>query len=270
MSTPIDRRRFVAAGLLSAGLPLRLVAADAPLHSLSARHAYVGNLDQTLLAIDADRPVQIASISKLITAWVVMSAGLPEDETIRIETADAVRSEHTRSGLKIGSRWRRGQLLEWLLVTSDNRAAAALERTFPGGYDEFRYAMRALMTQMQLFSFDFGDASGLSPLNRASARDLGVLLVTLAQLPRFRALSQQTSVGGKLNVNRFAHDRSVDLLTGKTGFTSTAGFCLAEAEEFSGRVVAMVILNAADREARARDMNRLRRFTRERMVSAAS
>lgn len=265
------RRRLLSAGLLApvAGLlPSFSDAATERLPGLSARHAYVGNLDQTLLAIDADRPVQIASISKLISAWVVLSAELPLNETIRIEQVDVVSSEHTRSSLPVGSRWRREQLLEWLVVTSDNRAAAALARTFPGGWEEFRYAMRALMTQMQLFSFDFGDAAGLSPVNQASARDLGVLLVTLAQIPYFQSLSRKTTVGGKLNVNRFAHDRSVSLLAGKTGFTSLAGFCLAEAEQFDGRVVAMVVLNASDREARARDMNRLRSFARENLAKA--
>lgn len=271
MSSLLVRRRLLAAGLLAPSLLLPSFAGAAAvdrLPGLSARHAYVGSLDDTLLAIDAERPVQIASISKLITAWVVLSAELPLGESVRIEQDDVVRSEYTHSSLAVGSRWRREQLLEWLVVTSDNRAAAALARTFPGGWEEFRYSMRALMTQMQLFSFDFGDAAGLSSTNRASARDLGVLLVTLAQIPYFQALSRKTAVGGKLNVNRFAHDRSVALLAGKTGFTSAAGFCLAEAEQFGGRVVAMVVLNAADREARARDMARLRSYTRERLGTA--
>jgi serine-type D-Ala-D-Ala endopeptidase (penicillin-binding protein 7) len=271
MDSLLTRRRLLAGGLLTPAVLLPSMAGAAVtdrLPGLSARHAYVGSLDDTLLAIDADRPVQIASISKLITAWVVLTAELPLAETIRIEQDDVVRSEHTRSSLAVGSRWQREQLLEWLVVASDNRAAAALARTYPGGWDEFRYAMRALMTQMQLFSFDFGDAAGLSSVNQASARDLGVLLVTLAQIPYFQALSRKTAVGGKLNVNRFAHDRSVALLAGKTGFTSAAGFCLAEAEQFGSRVVAMVVLNASDREARARDMTRLRNYARERLSGA--
>ena len=271
MPSHLSRRRLLAGGLLAPTLCLPALAgatAADRLPGLSARHAYVGSLDDTLLAIDAERPVQIASISKLITAWVVLSAELPLGESIRIEQDDVVRTEYTRSSLEVGTRWRREQLLEWLVVTSDNRAAAALARSFPGGWEEFRYSMRALMTQMQLFSFDFGDAAGLSSTNRASARDLGVLLVTLAQIPYFQDLSRKTAVGGKLNVNRFAHDRSVALLAGKTGFTSAAGFCLAEAEQFGGRVVALVVLNAADREARARDMARLRSYARERLGTA--
>jgi len=270
MNSFLTRRRLLVSGLLAPGIllpsPATATVADR-LPGLSARHAYVGSLDDTLLAIDADRPVQIASISKLITAWVVLTAELPLTETLRIEQDDVVQSEHTASSLPVGSRWRREQLLEWLVVASDNRAAAALARTFPGGRDEFRYAMRALMTQMQLFSFDFGDSSGLSSSNQASARDLGVLLVTLAQIPYFQMLSRKTAVGDKMNVNRFAHDSSVALLAGKTGFTSAAGFCLAEAEQFGGRIVAMVVLNAANREARAQDMNRLRRYARERLGS---
>jgi serine-type D-Ala-D-Ala endopeptidase (penicillin-binding protein 7) len=121
---------------------------------------------------------------------------------------------------------------------------------------------------MQLFSFDFGDPSGLSNTNKASARDLGVLLVTLSQLPWFRELARKTSIGGRPNVNRFAHDQSVSLLAGKTGFTSAAGYCLAEAEQFGSRVYAMVVLKSVGREARAEDMNRLRRFTRQYVAAA--
>lgn len=257
----VARRRLLGAALL---LPIAgWAAADEAWPRLTARHAYVGNLERTLLAQDADTPVQIASITKLITASVVLAAELPLDETIRIDAEDIRLSQYTGSSLPEGSRWRRRQLLEWMLVTSDNRAAAALARSFPGGWAEFRYAMQALMTQMQLFSFDFGDSSGLSGINRASARDLGTLLVTLSQQPFFRQLARQSAVGGKPNVNRFAHDPGVALLSGKTGFTSAAGYCLAQAEQFGSEVVAMVVLRAADRESRAQDMNKLRWFTRQ-------
>lgn len=253
------RRRLVFGGALWPVLALGQTAYP----PLSARHVYVGNFNETVLAVDADVPVQIASITKLVTAWVVLTAGLPMDERILITPDDLARSAYTASALAPGSAWSREALLEWLLVASDNRAAAALARAFPGGWPEFQYQMRALMTQMQLLSFDFGDSSGLSPVNQASARDLGVLLVTLAQLPWFQGLARKTAVGGKLNVNRFAHDRSVHMLAGKTGFTSAAGHCLALAESFDERVYALVVLNSAGREARAQDMNRLREYTRQ-------
>jgi serine-type D-Ala-D-Ala endopeptidase (penicillin-binding protein 7) len=260
------RRRFLlgSLALVSCREALALAQPDPP--RLSARHAYVGNLRETLLAVAAETPVPIASVSKLVTALVILSAELPPDEKIRIDAADVAASGHTASGVAVGTTWRREQLLEWLLVASDNRAAAALARTFPGGWPEFQYAMRALLTQMQLFSFDFGDSSGLSAFNKASARDLGVLLVLLSQWPWFRNLAKKPSVGSKMNVNRFAHDRSVALLAGKTGFTAAAGYCLAMAEQFDDQVYALVVLNARDREARAQDMNALRRFTRQTLV----
>jgi D-alanyl-D-alanine carboxypeptidase len=261
------RRRFLlgSLALVSCGEALALGEPGPP--RLAARHAYVGNLNETLLAVDADTAVPIASVSKLVTALVVLSAELPLAEKIRISQDDVVASAHTASGVAVGSSWRREELLEWLLVASDNRAAAALARSFPGGWPAFQYAMRALLTQMQLFSFDFGDASGLSAFNKASARDLGVLLVLLSQWPWFRQLATRPSVGGKMNVNRFAHDRSVALLAGKTGFTAAAGYCLALAEQFDDRVFALVVLNARDREARARDMNALRRYTRQQLAA---
>jgi D-alanyl-D-alanine carboxypeptidase len=260
-----DGRRKLLLGALG-GLccsPWQALAAPSP--RLTARHAYIGNLDDTLLAIDADVPVPIASVSKLITAWVVLSAELPMDEKIRVTEADAVFSGHTASNLPVGSSWRRQDLLEWLLVTSDNRAAATLARSFPGGWPEFQYSMRALITQAQLFSFDFGDSSGLSSYNKASARDLGVLMLLLAQSPWFQRLARKPTMGSKMNVNRFAHDPGVGILAGKTGFTAAAGYCLAMAEQFDGKVFALVVLNARDREARAQDMNELRRFTRQQL-----
>ena len=260
---PVSRRRLLLGSLgwlacrpgFAAGVPMP--------PQLTARHAYVGNLNHTLLELNADAAVPIASVSKLVTAWVVLCAELPLDEKIRVTEADAAFSLHTASNLPVGSVWRREELLEWLLVASDNRAAAALASSFPGGWPEFRYSMHSWLTQMQLSSFDFGDSSGLSALNKASARDLGVLLVMLSQLPWFQALSRKSAVGGKANVNRFAHDRSVSLLAGKTGFTAAAGYCLAMAEQFGGQVFALVVLNSRDREARAQDMNALRRFTRQ-------
>lgn len=261
------RRRLLLGGLAGLCCAPLLAAPPSVLPRLTARHAYVGNLNDTLLAHDADVPVPIASVSKLITAWVILSADLPLAEKIRVSEADVALSQHTASNLAVGSTWRREELLEWLLVASDNRAAATLARSFPGGWPEFQYAMRALLTQMQLFSFDFGDSSGLSAFNRASARDLGVLLVQLSQLPWFQSLARRPAVGGKMNVNRFAHDRSVALLAGKTGFTAAAGYCLALAEDFAGQVFALVVLNARDREARAQDMNALRRFTRQALAA---
>ena len=261
------RRRFLLGGLaLLSWREVCALARDGP-PKLSARHAYVGNLNDTLLAADADVAVPIASVSKLITAWVILSAGLPLDEKVRISDADVAFSKQTASNVAVGSTWRREELLEWLLVASDNRAAAALARTYPGGWPEFQYSMRALITQMQLFSFDFGDSSGLSAFNKASARDLGVLLVLLSQSPWFQGLAKRPSVGSKMNVNRFAHDRSVSLLAGKTGFTAAAGYCLAMAEQFDDQVFALVVLNARDREARAQDMNALRQFTRQQLAA---
>lgn len=261
----LTRRQLLLGGLL---LPATAMPAFAAAPRLTARHAFIGNYRDTLLEIDADKPVQIASITKLITAWVVLNADLSLTEKLKVTDEDVRFSHYTQSSLPVGTVWRREELLEWLLVTSDNRAAATLSRTFPGGWTEFQYEMRALMTQMQLFSFDFGDSSGLSNMNMGSARDLGYLLVTLSQLTWFQRHSRKTAVGGKMNVNRFAHDQSVGLLAGKTGFTSAAGYCLAEAEQFGEKVMAMVVLKSADRESRAQDMNKLRRFAREQLATA--
>jgi len=257
------RRELLLGGLaLAVCGSLGAMPQELALPKLSARHAFIGNLNDTLLAINADVAVPIASVSKLITALVVLGAELPMDEKIRITDVDVARSQHTKSSLAVGTVWRREELLEWLLVASDNRAAAALARSVPGDWPEFQLSMRMLITQMQLFSFDFGDSSGLSGFNRANARDLGVLLMLLSQNPWFQRLARKPAVGAKMNVNRYAHDHSVALLAGKTGFTSAAGYCLAQAEAFGDQVFALVVLHARDRDSRARDMNALRRYAR--------
>ena len=257
------RRRF-----LPGRVALALALAEAPPPRLSARHAFVGNLNETLLAVDAETAVPIASVSKLVTALVILSAELPLAEKIRISAEDVTASAHTASGLAVGSSWRREELLEWLLVAPPTTGRPPHWRAAsPAAGRNSAMRCAALLTQMQLFSFDFGDSSGLSAFNKASARDLGVLLVLLSQWPWFRNLATRPGVGSKTNVNRFANDRSVALLAGKTGFTAAAGYCLAMAEQFDDRVFALVVLNARDREARAQDMNALRRYTRQQLAA---
>lgn len=224
-------------------------------------------MNDTLLAYQADTPVQIASITKLVTAWVILSSQLSMTEAIRITREDELNTESTRSNLPIGSVWTREQLLEWLLIASDNRAAAALARSFPGGWKEFQWSMRYMMAQIHLSSFDFGDPSGLSPVNKASARDLGLLILILSQDPWFHTITRRGSLRGAPNTNRFSRNQSIQLMAGKTGFTSLAGFCLAQAEQIGRQNYALVVLNSASSDARVQDINLLRAYVQQRVGS---
>lgn len=253
----LKRRKLLGLGAFML-LPGISLAAPAPLPRISARHAFAGNFNDTYFNKAADVPVAIASITKLITAWAVLSSDQSLDERIQITQADVIKSEYTKSGLPPGSIWRREQLLEWLLIGSDNRAAAALSRTYPGGHSSFLYAMRSLATGMQLLNLDFGDPAGLSVHNQASARDLAILILTLAQLPWFRQLTQRSAVHGHSNTNRWAHDQSVQLMAGKTGFTTNAGYCLAQAEKINDQTIALVVLQSASKDARTRDISIMR------------
>lgn len=262
------RRRLLAASGAALLLPPWAHGAlpGSALPRLTARHAYVGNMNDTLVAYNADTPVQIASITKLVTAWVILSSQLPMNESIRIIREDELNTESTRSYLPIGSVWSREQLLEWLFITSDNRAAAALARSFPGGWKEFQWSMRYMMAQIHLSSFDFGDPSGLSPINKASARDLGLLILILSQDPWFQAMSRRGSHRGAPNTNRFSRNDSIQLMAGKTGFTSLAGFCLAQAEQIGDKTYALVVLNSASSDARVNDINLLRAYVQQRLT----
>ena len=217
-----------------------LVLACATAHAdLRLRSAHVLVVDEetgeVLLRKDGDTPAPIASLTKLMTAMVVLDAGQDAAEPIRISSADLDRLKHTRNGLPVGAVLPRGDLLELSLIASDNRATSALARHYPGGSDAFAEAVRAKIAALGLEHTHIEEPTGLSPNNRSSAQDLVKVLRAAggyAEIARITSKDRHVvRLNGRRtwkvrNTNRFVGAPGWNISLSKTGFTNEAGRCL--------------------------------------------
>lgn len=223
---------------------------------------------QVLLQKDAGTAAPIASLTKLMTAMVVLDAGQDMRETVRIDDADRDTLKNTRAGVRIGALATRDTLLELTLIASDNHAAAALARSFPGGPAAFAQAVQRKIDALGLSQTTLVEPTGLSPLNLASALDMvKVLQATnayplIAQITSLRTL--EVHVNGSpaqvRNTNRLVGSPGWDILSSKTGFTNDAGRCLTMSLRAGGRTVSVVLIGAQAPSVRARDALTIRRW----------
>jgi D-alanyl-D-alanine endopeptidase (penicillin-binding protein 7) len=214
----------------------------------------------------AQRP--IASLTKLMTAMVIFDAGLPLDELIEITRADRDTLKGTRSRLQYGSVFTRYDLLQAALGASDNRAAAALARTYPGGTDAMIQVMNATAQQLGMTQTRYTDASGLDSGNVSTAEDLAKLVLATAKHPLFRVLTTNASFSvtdlwntsdvGFVNTNRLVRGESWEIGLSKTGYTADAGNCLVMQATIAQRPVIIVLLNSWGKLSRVGDSNRIR------------
>ncbi len=226
------------------------------------------NNSEVLAARRADKQQPIASLTKLMTALVVLEAGLPMDEVIKISRDDYDALKHTYSRLVSGDKFTREQLLLLALMSSENRAAAALARTFPGGTAAFVATMNAKASKLGMTNTRFMDSSGLSEQNVSTAQDLVKLIKAAYAKPTIRKFStqvEQTVKPGKrklhfVNSNRLVRYRSKDWRIGlqKTGYTNEAGRCLVMQSRIDGREVIMVLLDSYGSLTRFADAKRVR------------
>jgi D-alanyl-D-alanine endopeptidase (penicillin-binding protein 7) len=281
-------RAFAIVVLL--GLPLAAVAgAPVTRHSNSGRAAvaeltkegdpnvrstgvfvYDPTTGQTLFAKNADQQAPMASITKLMTAMVVLDANLPLDAAIEITADDVDRVKNTTSRLPVGSRFRRDDLMRLALMASENRAAAALGRTYPGGLEAAVAAMNAKAQTLGLTQTHYVDSSGLSPQNVSSPSDLGKLVAAASsyELIREYTTTQAVSVQlpdskRKMNfVNTNALVRSSDWKIGlsKTGYINEAGKCLVMQAMIANQPIVIVLLDSWGRLTRVADANRIRHW----------
>lgn len=217
---------------------------------------------------NADRPRAIASLTKLMTAVVIMDSGLPLDETIEITKADRDTLRGSRSRMPYGGVFTRQDLLLAALGASDNRAAAALARTYPGGTPAFVEAMNAKAAKLGMSKTRFADASGLHRGNISTARDLVHLAQAVHTYPLLRTLSTtqsfhlQNQATGRLvsfnNTNRFVRSGSWEIGLSKTGYTSDAGNCLVMQTVIGNRPVTVVLLNSWGKLSKYADAVRIR------------
>ncbi len=210
----------------------------------------------------------IASITKLMTGLLVVQAQQDMNEVLTITDDDVDREKHTSSRLKVGARMTRGNLLHIALMSSENRAAAALGRNYPGGTSAFVDAMNAKARQLGMNDTHYVDASGLSSRNVASARDLAKLAIMAHQEPLLREYSTDpkyaVDAGGRImhysNTNYLVASPDWDIGLQKTGFINEAGRCLVMQAMIQGRAVIMVFLDSKGKQSRTADAGRMRRW----------
>ncbi len=210
----------------------------------------------------------IASLTKLMTGLVVSEANLPMDEMITITQADVDTEKGSSSRLRVGTELNRGELLHLALMSSENRAAHALGRSYPGGLATFVNLMNAKARLIGMKDTTYVEPTGLSSKNQSSARDLAKLVNIAHGVPTLRELTTspdyQVAVGNRTlqynNTNRLVKNPSWDIGLQKTGYIAEAGRCLVMQAQVAGRSLIMVFLDSSGKLSRLGDAERVRRW----------
>jgi len=213
----------------------------------------------------------VASLTKLMTAIVLRDASQALDEPITITEDDKDREKNSRSRLRVGTTLTRGVALQLALMSSENRAAHALARHYPGGVEAFVAAMNRKAQALGLNDTHFADPTGLSSQNRSSARDIARLARAAARDELLRDYSTTPGyllpVGKRTlqyrNSNRLVRRGTWDIALQKTGFTNEAGHNVVMQARLGGRDVVVVLLDATDKASRGADAERIRRWVSE-------
>lgn len=263
-------RHAAAAAAGAAVVEPALVSVAEDVRSLRSSTAYVMDLEtSTVLFAKNDKVVRpIASISKLMTALVVVDANLPMDEMLEITDEDIDTLKHTTSRLSVGTRLSRGDMLHLALMSSENRAANALGRNYPGGLPAFVRAMNAKAATLGMVDSRFVEPTGLSAQNVSSPRDLSRLLRAASQRPLIHRYSTDSEYEVEVNkrtqtfrnTNLLVRKPDWDIKVSKTGFINEAGECLVMLTRVNGRDLAIVLLDSQGKLSRIGDAVRLRRI----------
>ena len=221
-----------------------------------------------LLEKNADTVVPIASLTKLMTAMVVLDAKLDMNEQIEIDRDDVDRVKFSSSRVPVGASISRSDVLHLALMSSDNRAAAALARTYPGGNEAFKAAVRRKIRALGMTQTTIEEPTGLSPHNRSTAGDLVKMAVASVRYPDIVRMTTETKetidINGRgveyHNTNRLVGAKGWDIGLSKTGYTNEAGRCLIMNITAAGKKATLVLLNAGASSARVLDALNIRRF----------
>ncbi|MGZ5204785.1 MAG: D-alanyl-D-alanine endopeptidase [Caldimonas sp.] len=224
--------------------------------------------DEVLFSKNSQAVLPIASLTKLMTAVVVTEANLPLDEPITITDDDIDTEKGSRSRLKVGTQLPREDMLHLALMSSENRAAHALGRTYPGGLGAFVAAMNQKAHALGMNDTRYVEPTGLSSNNQSSARDLATLVKAAHEHQIIRELSTsreyQVEVGNRAvqfhNTNGLVKSPEWDIGLQKTGYISEAGRCLVMQAKMAGRQLIMVFLDSAGKYSRIGDAERVRRW----------
>jgi serine-type D-Ala-D-Ala endopeptidase (penicillin-binding protein 7) len=246
--------------------------ADPDVLELASVHALVTPLaaDRVVVAKHAEREVPIASITKLMTAMVLLDGGQPLDEWLEILARDRPAPTNAWSRLRIGSEARRGDLLRISLMSSENLATHALARHYPGGYEAFIAAMNAKARALGMSRTRFVDSTGLSADNRSTASDLVKLVRAAYRYDTIREFSitgqrdihfrQPRYTLSYANTNPLTRSANWDVALSKTGYLNDAGRCLVMVASIDGEPMVVVLLDSFGMRSPIGDAGRIRRW----------
>jgi D-alanyl-D-alanine endopeptidase (penicillin-binding protein 7) len=219
---------------------------------------------------DAQTVRPIASVTKLMTAMVILDAGVDLDEKITVTKDDRDLIQLTGSRLEYGATLSRREMIMLSVMASENRAATALGRTFPGGMTAFVTAMNRKAAELGMRDSHFADPAGLSVDNRSTAADLALMVTSAYDYPLIRKASTTTRLEvrpyarrGPLvygNTNRLLKNRNWDIDVSKTGYIMEAGRCLVMRARIEGELLSIVLLNSYGKLTPFGDSNRLRKW----------
>jgi D-alanyl-D-alanine endopeptidase (penicillin-binding protein 7) len=262
----------------------KAVAADSydgttPLRLASAKAIVINQLTgETLYAKNTNVPTPIASVTKLMTAMVMLDAHLPLDEVVSIGDEDVDYLKGTSSRLRVGTMLTRGEMLQLALMASENRAASALGRHYPGGKPAFIQAMNQKAQLLGMQSSRFVDSTGLDSSNVSTAEDLVKMVNAAYHYPEIRQVStlpsQEVTLYGRqsplsfVNTNALVRGGNWVIGLSKTGFINEAGRCLVMQAEISGQPTIIVLLDSAGKMTRIGDANRIRKWVEQNDVNS--
>jgi D-alanyl-D-alanine endopeptidase (penicillin-binding protein 7) len=234
--------------------------------------------NEVLFSKNDSAVLPIASLTKMMTGLIISEAKLPMDEQLTITDDDVDTEKHSSSRLRVGTTLSRGELMHLALMSSENRAAHALGRTYPGGLNAFVEAMNAKAQLLGMKDTKYVEPTGLSSRNQSSAQDLARLVGSAAQDAMVREFSTspgtQVAVGKRTlqfsNTNRLVKNPSWEIGVQKTGFINEAGQCLVMQAKVAGRKLIMVFLDSAGKLSRIADAERVRRWVEANQPSAGS
>ena len=243
----------------------------AKLHLASVNAVVVdASAKRPVYAKGADDVTPIASLTKLMTAIVTLDAKLPEDETIAIGVEDLDFLKGTKSRLRLGTELPRYEMLRLALMSSENRAASSLARTYPGGTPAFVAAMNAKAAELGMTHTHYADPTGLSAQNVSTANDLAILVAAAAEYPQIRDFSTTGShfvevqptgqILGFNNTNNLVKNDKWDIKLSKTGYIREAGKCLVMLATIASKPFVIVLLDSAGKYTRLGDAQRVRHW----------
>ncbi len=264
---------FAADGIVKTGAqPSRFSAKPVALRLRSSAVLVVAqDSGEQLFAKNVDQIMPIASITKLMTAMVVLDSGLPLLETIEIDKEDVDRRKGSHSKLKVGTSLMRAEMMKLALMASENRAAASLARNFPGGTEAFVAAMNQKAAELGMTNTHFEDPTGLTPDNVSTAEDLARMVAAAHTYPLIREYTTSDSFKiesedkrrhrllSYVNSNRLIKSRQWDIGLSKTGYISEAGRCLVMQAMIAEKPVIIVLLDSWGKLSRIADANRIKR-----------